>query len=164
MNKYGSENFIIKILEECSCEDASQKEQFWIQKLDTYNNGYNATLGGDSKHYYNYLEIANKYKELLNITQTAKFFNCDRDTVRVACKEYNIKVLNAEEISRLANSKKVFMIDKKTNKILHNFDSITLAAQYIFDNKFSKSSDIDGIRAHIGAVCNGKRKTAYGFK
>lgn len=28
-------------------EDASLKEKYWIEKYDSYNNGYNATLGGD---------------------------------------------------------------------------------------------------------------------
>lgn len=54
MRKYGIEHFHIKELEECSCEEASNKEIYWIGRLDTYNNGYNATLGGDSKKYYDY--------------------------------------------------------------------------------------------------------------
>ena len=66
MNKYGVENFSIEQIEQVKNDEiASEREQFWIEKLRTYIgfsdcNGYNATLGGDSKRYYNYTEIAKK--------------------------------------------------------------------------------------------------------
>lgn len=47
MRKYGRENFSFNILEECEYEDLKEKEIFWIEKLNTYYNGYNATPGGD---------------------------------------------------------------------------------------------------------------------
>lgn len=45
--KYGIENFSFEILEECSKEELNDKEKYYIQHYDTYNNGYNATTGGD---------------------------------------------------------------------------------------------------------------------
>lgn len=44
---YGLENFEIEILEECEKEELKEKEIFWIEKLNTFNNGYNNTPGGD---------------------------------------------------------------------------------------------------------------------
>ena len=38
--KYGIENFNFEILEECSPEQLSEKEKYYIKKYDTYNNGY----------------------------------------------------------------------------------------------------------------------------
>ena len=70
MNKYGIENFTVEKVEEVENDEiASEREIYWINKLRTYIgfndcNGYNATLGGDSKRYYNYEEIAKKYLEL----------------------------------------------------------------------------------------------------
>lgn len=46
MRKYGIENFIFEILEECKVEDLDVKEQYYIQKYNSYNNGYNMTIGG----------------------------------------------------------------------------------------------------------------------
>lgn len=40
MNKYGKENFLWEILEECSKENLIQREQFWIDQYnfdDLYN-------------------------------------------------------------------------------------------------------------------------------
>lgn len=46
-DKYGINNFSFKILEECKNEKLNEREIFYIQKYDSYNNGYNATIGGD---------------------------------------------------------------------------------------------------------------------
>ena len=46
MEKYGLENFIFTILEECSVEELDAKEQFWIAALDSYKHGYNCNKGG----------------------------------------------------------------------------------------------------------------------
>ena len=52
MNKYGVEHFSIEELEECSPEEAPAREAYWIDKLNTYHYGYNATHGGDGKQFY----------------------------------------------------------------------------------------------------------------
>ena len=50
--KYGKENFIVELLEECySKEDLNKKEQYWIKSLDArnINIGYNISIGGDGE-------------------------------------------------------------------------------------------------------------------
>ena len=47
MRKYGRENFSFQILEECEESMLAEREIYWIDKLQTYKNGYNETLGGD---------------------------------------------------------------------------------------------------------------------
>lgn len=51
MRKYGIENFDFSILEELpeetSYETLVEKEKYWIAKFDSYNKGYNQTIGGD---------------------------------------------------------------------------------------------------------------------
>jgi group I intron endonuclease len=46
MSKQGFDNFNFEVLEECSDEQRFAKERFWIAKLDSYNSGYNKTIGG----------------------------------------------------------------------------------------------------------------------
>lgn len=46
MDKYGIENFDFYILEECEPVELDDREIYWIDALDTYNHGYNMTLGG----------------------------------------------------------------------------------------------------------------------
>lgn len=48
INKYGSENFeIIELEKNVPEEELNDREQFYINKYMTYENGYNLTLGGD---------------------------------------------------------------------------------------------------------------------
>ena len=46
MNNIGIDNFYLEILEECPYEKLDDREIYWIKKLDSYNNGYNMTTGG----------------------------------------------------------------------------------------------------------------------
>ena len=46
--KYGIENFIFEVLEECSILELSEKEKYYIEKFNTYFNGYNMTTGGEN--------------------------------------------------------------------------------------------------------------------
>lgn len=43
--KYGLNNFKFEIIEETN--NCFEREKYWIQYYDTYNNGYNETEGGD---------------------------------------------------------------------------------------------------------------------
>ena len=47
MRKYGRDNFSFTIIEECPENKLKEREIYWIEKLDTFHNGYNATPGGD---------------------------------------------------------------------------------------------------------------------
>lgn len=47
MNKYGIENFSFIIIEECDYEILDEREQYWINKLNTLEpHGYNIKNGG----------------------------------------------------------------------------------------------------------------------
>lgn len=154
MNKYGVEHFSIAILEECSAEKSADREIYWIDRLQTYGClGYNATRGGDSKKYYDYRKIVDKYLELHNQKETAKYFHCDVFVVRQACKELGVPIYSSTEWVK-QHGQTVAMIDKETNEIIQIFN--TIADAYRFLNKPHSG--------HIASVCNGQRKIAYGYK
>ena len=155
MNKYGIEHFHISILEECSAEDSAEREIYWIDKLQTYgHNGYNATRGGDSKKYYDYDVIAQKYQELGNQQLTADFFKCDISTVRIACKAKGIHIYSSSEQSKRLTGKAVAMYDKNSNTLVQIFNSIREAGVFLGDRNKAR---------HIVEVADGKRKSAYGY-
>lgn len=155
MNEYGHDNFIIEELEECDDSVRFKRESYWIDKLDTLNNGYNETYGGTGKRFYNYDKIANKYLELGKINSVCEFYNCDYDTVKAACEYCGIEIISSMKQNKIFNGKQVAMIDINNGAILNTFDSINDAGRYIGGEEKSK---------HISEVCNGKRKTAYGYR
>ena len=50
--KYGIDNFKFEILELCSPNELDTKEIQYIAQYNTYNNGYNMTIGGDGQSGY----------------------------------------------------------------------------------------------------------------
>lgn len=90
MRKYGIENFKIEEIEECSDVIVNEREIYWIEKLQTFKNGYNATIGGDGKHYLDYDLICETYLEVKNLKETAKICGCCTDSVSNILKERGI--------------------------------------------------------------------------
>lgn len=50
MRKLGIENFYLEVIEECSVNNLNDKEQFYIDKFDSWQNGYN---NGNSSNFLN---------------------------------------------------------------------------------------------------------------
>lgn len=157
MRKYGIENFYIQLLEEVELQDLENKEQFWINKLDTYKNGYNATIGGDGKILYDYSLFLQDYSNGLLIKEIAKKYNCDEHTVINGLRCCGINSRNNS-----INIRKHAIIQKDNQgNIINYFDSQNDAARYLIQqgHKGSRSS----ICTNIGRVLKGKRKTAEGY-
>ena len=161
MRKYGVEHFHISLIEETDSPD--EREQYWIDKEQTYHYGYNATLGGDGKKYINYELIIQTYKEVLNIAETAKIHNVSREYVKNILKENGIDIKDSREILRERLQKTVGMYDIKNHNLIEKFPSTMSAAKYLIDDGATTSLDIDGIRSHITQTCNKQRKSAYGY-
>lgn len=49
--KYSKDQFNFSVIEQCSKEELNQKERYWISYYNSFFNGYNQTLGGDSSIY-----------------------------------------------------------------------------------------------------------------
>ena len=64
-NLYGKESFEFLILEECPQDELNQKEMFYVEKFDSYSNGYNQTRGGDGSLGYKHNdEIIEKMRNI----------------------------------------------------------------------------------------------------
>lgn len=53
-NKYGEKSFRFDIVEKCSIDKLDEREIYWICFFDSYNNGYNQTVGGGGNRGYTY--------------------------------------------------------------------------------------------------------------
>ena len=158
IRKYGKENFSVELLEECNIADIDEREIYYINKYDTYNNGYNATLGGEGKPVVNYKELAEDFlNSNKSIRQYAKDNKKKETTIRNALNSSGLMEEYKEkhpEYNNRDNAISVTMIDKKTNDVINTFESINSAIKFL-----GKEKD----KGHIKAVCTGKRKTAYGY-
>lgn len=60
-DKYGEEQFDFRILELCDPEKLDEREIYWIETLDTYNNGYNMNKGGGGIRGYHFTDEQKKH-------------------------------------------------------------------------------------------------------
>ena len=86
MNKYGTENFIVEMLEEVADRTLlDERERYWIAYYDTVRHGYNATLGGDGRLGVDRKMICDKYLAGdMNMKELAAELGCCQRTVLMA--------------------------------------------------------------------------------
>jgi group I intron endonuclease len=68
IQKYGKENFTIELLEECNIHNLDERETFYIEKYNSYKEGYNNTIGGGSQ----YISHTPEVKQKLSIAAKGK--------------------------------------------------------------------------------------------
>lgn len=151
MRKYGVEHFAIEALEET--DNLQEREQYWIKYFDSYNNGYNATHGGDGQVRTDYNLIVDLYSKGFSGIEIANQIGVTKNTVYRALKAKGVKVLSNTETSKKKNSKSIGQYDKKTMELIHIFPSVADAAKAIGKN-----------HAHISSCAHGKKASAYGYK
>ena len=155
MRKYGIEHFHIELIEET--DNPEEREIYWIEALKTFKLGYNATKGGDGRKYIDYDLVISTYKEVGNMRKTAEILNIDFSSVFNILHNKNIEIIPTQQVL----SKAVAMIENEEIKKV--FSSAIEAGKYIVEIGVSKADPV-GVKSHIVQVCNGKRKTAYGYK
>lgn len=166
INKYGIGNF--QILEVEYCENLEEREKYWIQEFDTYKNGYNATLGGDGKTYFEFPdeEVIQKYQECLSVNETANFFGCDKDTISIRLHNNGVNIPvggNIYSEKRNWQAKKVEQYSLNGD-FLQEFYCLQEAAKWLIGNNYTQSK-IQHIVTNISRCARGidNRKKAYKF-
>lgn len=160
MRKYGTEHFHVELIEET--DKPKEREIYWIEYYGTFKNGYNATLGGDGKRYLDYDLVVLTYQQTGNMVETANLLGICADSVDEILRIKNKCKRSSAEIAIEKYSKPVHMFSLSWLYI-RTFISVADAARYLIDNKLSNCK-ASGLRTHISDVCNGKRKSAAGFK
>lgn len=166
-NEYGEENFKFSILELCNKSQLKSREVYWIEFYDSFNNGYNMTLGGDDNP-MNYQECRTKLSESLkgnkiwlgkkhkeetkikiSLGNKGKFVSAEtRKKLSIAKSKPNGRVGKLSVLS-----KPIKQINKNTKEVIKIFESISQA-----------EISINGKRT--GAINNclkGNSKSAFGY-
>ena len=157
MRKYGIEHFRVELIEETDNPD--ERETYWIEKKESFLNGYNATLGGDGAKYIDEELVIQEYLISKIQAEVAKKLNVDVKSVHQILVKNNIPI---EKISQLGNKIKVYDLN---NNFIKSFETQHEAARWIIANNKTTSIDIKRTAGNIGrAVDQKKRQTAYGYK
>lgn len=155
IKKYGKDNFSLHVLEECTDGLASEREIWYIKKLKTYAHGYNATIGGDGKQLFDH-DLIKAYLEAgLSQKLIAELNGCSIDLVR------QIRLENSIPLTKIRKQPSVVAYTEDETEV-----GVFISAREAF--RFLREIGVTDARSdggtHINAVCNGRRKAAYGFK
>jgi group I intron endonuclease len=178
-NKYGIGGFVFKVVENCKTEDCLTREQYWIDKLNVTESGYNISkvVSGVSlcfedrrvatKRQQKIVYQINKYNKIVNIfsgiheagrktnINSTDISRCCNNVVKMAGGYLWIFKENYNEkikYSSRYNNKGVLQYDKDMN-FIKKYNTMQEAAN-LFAN---------GKNGNISKSCNFKIKSAYGF-
>lgn len=137
--KYGGDKFSIEIVECCPNKSLDEREVYWIKKYDSYNNGYNLTLGGQGASIDNDVDsILECWSEGISISDIANRLGKDRETISNELKGAGITDAEIHkrcyEVTGEKNRNPIFQYDLQGN-FLNEFESIYEAERVLGINK-----------------------------
>lgn len=170
IKKYGKENFEVEQILECPNEDLDLQEKFYISKYNSFENGYNLTIGGQlstTSLNININEAISKYQELKSVEETAKYFNCCSETMSKLLKANGVEIKKHLNLDNLKNGCKFKEGDHtKAVKIIElnlTFNSLKDCAQWLLDNGYSKAKSMELARKSLSRALNGERASYCGL-
>ena len=151
IRKYGKENFIIEEVEKIEDpKELTEREKYWINYYNSYDEGYNASLGGDGHQKYDYEKIVDFYLSHENsLLDTCKHFGIYDQVVYTALASKNINYKNLPKKSR-GKQKRKKILCVELNKIFNSMKEI--------DEFLGKSA-----HPNVRRCLNGVTKKAYNY-
>ena len=160
IRKYGLENFSFSVIEECSEKELDEREIFWIKEYNSYQKGYNKTLGGNGIRTITEEQIKNillLWEEGLSVGQISVKMKINNHAVIDYLKHYSssYSTEKGRERGRIINGvshqKKIACFDLNDN-LIKIYPSLKEAAK-----------DTCGDSSSISRCCKGKQKIHKNF-
>ena len=168
--KYGKENFSVEILEYCLIEELDERERFYINYYNSYNNGYNLTKGGQdgagAAKDFSIEDVYKKLEQFGSIRGAAKALNCCERTLSNFMKNHNIisPYKNQGRVENILGKGKPFQQGDQTKKVYclelnKTFSSLKECSEFLINHKYAKTQNVDAVRKSLSRHLTGNRKT-----
>ena len=119
MRKYGVEHFKHEVVEECDDTLLDEREKYWISYFDSYNNGYNQTLGGQGVPTNDYKEVYELWESGMSVVDIAILTDFPYSTINTIIK------------GRYSNFKEQSQKFKSVTMSKHMVSQYSLSGNYI---------------------------------
>lgn len=166
--KYGLQNFTFEIIEECEQQQLDEREIYWINFYDSFEKGYNMSLGGkacngtNDKKVYQYSLEGNLIGEYKSAHEASRILNIQFTNICKVCRGER-KSAGGFAWSYNKENKIEKIKTKRTGDgtVLQYTKDGQLIAEYPTAKAACRETGISDTT--IGLVCKGKGKTAGGF-
>lgn len=144
IKKYGKSNFTIELIEEVEADKLDEREVYWILYYDSYNKGYNCTIGGQNGatrptklSWTEENEVIEAKYLGFSITEIEKAYNIDRTTVHNIFRRHDLKMPNKRNLADRINIKnfKEFLETNPTAKQIEKRFNICRCSIYNYMKK-----------------------------
>ena len=149
MYKYGKEAFIIEEIEQCDNSIINEREQYWIAYYDTYNNGYNSTIGGDGAPKIDREQVVSCWHNGMTITEICETIGTTRHTVSGILAANGVETL-ATKTRALGKRVEQYTLD---GIFVKEYDSISDAARSV----------ANATPSNINSCCARRHTSAYNY-
>lgn len=158
-NKYGEESFKFYVVQESTREQIDELEKVWIEKLNTYNEGYNLTKGGDGQCGRYLTEEQKKHLSEINMGEKNPNYGLKRseETRRLMSKAMRHKRRPMTE----EHKKKISEGCKGVDHSTQNKSVLWIETNQIFKSVSEASEQTGYSVSGISKVCLGKRNKIY---
>ena len=136
VREFGLEKFRYEVLEIVDIDKRNDREKYWIQYYDSYNKGYNQTVGGIGMDGFKHSEA------------TRKFISEIQKGKPSPNKGKHFRHRTQEEKDRLSKKVLQYTLD---GEFVNEWDSTAECGRNGFN------------QAHVASCCRGERKTHKGF-
>lgn len=154
--KYGEEHFYPIMIEECSDEEAFDKEKYYIQLYDSVKNGYNISYGGEGESQVDFQEIEQLFLQGKYIKEIAKITGHTTKTISNRLKAAGYIIPSTTKGMTPINKGEGVHIQFQNLE----FNSLTTLAEYLKEN-VDVFKDKEIITIIKGISKNSKRGTKY---
>lgn len=114
IKKYGKSNFTIEVIEEVDKDSLNDREKFWIEYYNSYNNGYNSTRGEqDCSTHCKELDtesIIKEYNSGKSLRSIGNTFKVDKQTIKDLLIRNNI-TLRTTRSYKLSQTDRISIIE-----------------------------------------------------
>lgn len=149
MHKYGETAFVLEQIEECNNEDLSNREQYWIAYYNTYENGYNSTIGGEGAPIVDRKQVLQYWEEGSSVAEICTKVGADRHTICAILDANNIDSLSIKTRS-LGTKIEQYSLN---GEFIREYDSISEAARDV----------ANACPSNINGCCAKRHTSAYNY-
>ena len=118
IHKYGSSHFRIELLEVCNKASLNEREMYYIHLYNSYHQGYNRTLGGQSGS--KPIKLKNKQNEIVELYQygfsikyLAQEYNVDKATIKHVLLINNVTIRDIRSVKYSTEERQAILEDTK---------------------------------------------------